>query len=215
MRGFLLLCTALAVTASLNAQPIAAEFYGIVTDSNGGVIEGVTVTIRASNGSQETQFRTNKEGRFYVEELPAGTYQVDFAIATLPFLPETRQVEIRPGNSVYTEVALQVDFSRLNSGVEQKDLIFTIQGTVTDQEGQPVPDATVLVQPTRNPRFWSMGTSDRNGYYSVPAHLHGHHQIFVRAPSMQSAVVILEINPSPGVEARQVNVTLGPILEAP
>lgn len=71
---FILLVLFLAVPAS--AQTFRGTILGTVTDPNGAVIPGFTVTVRNNNTGLERTAVTDQDGNYSIPELPIGTYTV-------------------------------------------------------------------------------------------------------------------------------------------
>lgn len=75
---------ALAIVLSpgiVRAQEVTGTLFGKVTDSSGGVMPGVTVTIRSAQLIGGAQVRTTDEsGQYRIPAIPPGTYEVTFEI---------------------------------------------------------------------------------------------------------------------------------------
>jgi hypothetical protein len=69
----------------LAAQPASAQFssaiQGIVTDSQGGVLPGATVTVTNTTTGQVRDVVTQDDGAYRVFSLGAGTYRVEVDLA--------------------------------------------------------------------------------------------------------------------------------------
>ena len=80
VRGFLLVAGILLLSAvSANAQAIGSIF-GKVTDSTGGVMPGVTVTVTGSGLQQPLVAVTGSTGTYQFPNVPIGTYSVAFEL---------------------------------------------------------------------------------------------------------------------------------------
>lgn len=78
VRGFLLVAGILLLSAvSANAQAIGSIF-GKVTDSTGGVMPGVTVTVTGTGLQQPLVAVTGATGTYQFPNVPIGTYSVTF-----------------------------------------------------------------------------------------------------------------------------------------
>ena len=78
VRGFLLIVGILFLSAvSANAQAIGSIF-GKVTDSTGGVMPGVTVTVTGTGLQQPLVAVTGATGTYQFPNVPIGTYSVSF-----------------------------------------------------------------------------------------------------------------------------------------
>ena len=80
VRGFLLVAGILLLSAvSANAQAIGSIF-GKVTDSTGGVMPGVTVTVAGTGLQQPLVAVTGASGAYQFPNVPIGTYSVTFEL---------------------------------------------------------------------------------------------------------------------------------------
>jgi hypothetical protein len=66
----------LAVSALGQAQATGADLAGTVTDQNGGVVAGATVTARLAAGGVSRTVTTDGDGSYRFIALPAGTYEI-------------------------------------------------------------------------------------------------------------------------------------------
>jgi len=65
-----------AVSALGQAQAAAADLTGTVTDPNGGVVAGATVTAKLLGGGVTRAVTTDSDGSYQMIALPPGTYEV-------------------------------------------------------------------------------------------------------------------------------------------
>lgn len=80
------LSTLLLVVMTALLAPLAAfaqagptgTFNGTVTDPNGAVVPGVTVTLKNTGTNQARTVTTSEDGRFVFNVLPVGTYEASF-----------------------------------------------------------------------------------------------------------------------------------------
>jgi outer membrane receptor protein involved in Fe transport len=72
--GALLLILALAL--SVSAQTFRGTILGTVTDPNGAVVSGATVTVKNTGTGLERSTITDDGGNYTIAELPIGTYEV-------------------------------------------------------------------------------------------------------------------------------------------
>src|SRR5215472_362732 len=72
----LLVCLALAVPAVAQSQAANGAIEGTITDSSGGVLPGVTVTVTNLETGAERSIVTNEKGLYRAPLLPLGTYRV-------------------------------------------------------------------------------------------------------------------------------------------
>src|SRR5215471_15353468 len=73
----LLVCLALAVPAAAQSQAADGAIEGTITDSSGGVLPGVTVTVTNVETGTARSVTTNERGIYRAPLLPLGTYRVD------------------------------------------------------------------------------------------------------------------------------------------
>jgi hypothetical protein len=75
-RSFLLLAIVFLLAVPLAAQTVTGTMNGVVTDSSGGALPGVTLTIRNTETGFERVTVTDESGRFNAPFLPVGPYEV-------------------------------------------------------------------------------------------------------------------------------------------
>jgi hypothetical protein len=81
VRAFVLACAAVFAAATLAAaQQQTGEIFGKVTDQQGGVLPGVTVTLTAPHLLQPLTAITSETGTYQFPRLPIGTYTVKFEL---------------------------------------------------------------------------------------------------------------------------------------
>src|ERR1051326_2709587 len=111
-RSRLLLATFVAVTLSLAfaaaASAAGGTITGTVTDPKGAVVVGATVTVTDAAGAQvHAPIKTDAQGRYKIEGLPAGTYVV--AVNAVGFKEAKReQLVVEDGKSVAADLQLEV-----------------------------------------------------------------------------------------------------------
>lgn len=106
VRGFLLVAGILLLSAvSANAQAIGTIF-GKVTDSTGGVMPGVTVTVAGTGLQQPLVAVTSAGGSYQFGNVPIGTYSVTFELEG--FKKALRNVIITSGFQAGIDQKLEV-----------------------------------------------------------------------------------------------------------
>ena len=118
MKQRILLCAVLSVltvipcTVSVTAQDFRGAVSGTVTDASGGVLPGVTVTVKNVDTNVATTTVTDDRGAYSVRYLNAGTYSVQAELEGLQTVVR-RNVAVRVGDNV------PVDFKMAPGGVSE------------------------------------------------------------------------------------------------
>ena len=98
--------------AGLNAQPGTGRIDGIVTDSSGAVLPGVSVTV-SGQGIRTRTTQSNAKGEFSFTGLPPGTYSVTASLAG--FTQAAAKVTVRADR--VEKVALTMSVGAVNETV--------------------------------------------------------------------------------------------------
>src|SRR3954470_18993075 len=77
--GLMMLLVALVCSAA-SAQETTGTITGVTSDSTGGVLPGVTVTLKNTNTGALRTVVTNEVGIYTASGLPVGTYEVNFEL---------------------------------------------------------------------------------------------------------------------------------------
>ena len=96
------LVAALCLVEPADAQPTAA-LAGVVVDATGGPLTDAAITVR---GSVERSARTGADGRFAIEKLPAGDY--DLTADAIGFAPARQSLRVQPGETAEVRLVLEV-----------------------------------------------------------------------------------------------------------
>src|SRR5437667_3491182 len=123
LRLVLLLGLIAGWAAPAHAQAIGSVF-GKVTDSSGGVLPGVTVTVTGTGLQQPLVAVTSESGTYQFPSVPVGTYTVTFELASFK-------------KSVRSNIVITSGF---NAGVDQKLEIGEMSEEVTISAASPVVD---------------------------------------------------------------------------
>ena len=102
----LALLTAAVFSITALAQTETGQIVGKVTDSQGAVIPGASVTIKSVNTGVERTGTTNHEGVYIVSNLQPGVYEVQ--IQAQGFGTKTQQVNVTVGSQVSFTTQLSV-----------------------------------------------------------------------------------------------------------
>jgi hypothetical protein len=116
----------LCVTSSVLAQQIAGNITGRVTDASGGVIPGVTVTLKSAAIQGEPTAVTDEAGNYRFLGLPPGTFTLTYGL---------------PGFKTLVRADVIVDVGKtttINPAME----VATTAETVTVTGESPVVDVT-------------------------------------------------------------------------
>jgi outer membrane receptor protein involved in Fe transport len=107
------------------AQNAGGEIVGTVTDETGGVLPGVTVTIRnqATGVSRDTQ--TDGAGRYRAPLLPVGTYEVSAALSGFA-TTRLKDLTLTIGQTLNADISLRASAS--------EEIVVTAEAPVLDKE---------------------------------------------------------------------------------
>ena len=124
VRGFLLVAGILLLSAvSANAQAIGSIF-GKVTDSTGGVMPGVTVTVAGTGLQQPMVAVTGATGTYQYPNVPIGTYSVTFEL-------EGFKKAVRPNVIITSGFAAPVD-QKMEVGNRTEEVMVSAAPPVVD-----------------------------------------------------------------------------------
>ena len=116
------LSLALFATSAMAQSSTTGSVEGTVTDPNGQVVKGATVTATSPNLISPQTATTNDEGRYLISALPPGKYKITID---------------SPGFSKYEQDEVSVNLSRTSS-VDAKLALATTTATVTVTGGAAV-----------------------------------------------------------------------------
>ena len=105
--NLLLVVIALAISASSTlAQSATGQIVGKVTDPNGAVISGATVSAKSADTGRETTATSDDQGSYTITALQPGLY--DVTVQAGNFKPSNQRVQVTIGSkvSVDTQLAL-------------------------------------------------------------------------------------------------------------
>ncbi len=107
-RNFIGFCVVVLSVGAFNsfAQTTTSTIEGTVTDQNGAVIAGASVTATGSNLAAERTAVTDSQGNYRLVALPAGTYQVKFS--QTGFAEQTTNFELTLNRTVTLNAVLAV-----------------------------------------------------------------------------------------------------------
>lgn len=125
-----------------------ASISGVVRDTDGGVVPGVTVVVKDAATGRSQESVTGADGRYVVTALGAGTYTVTAALAGFK-TAEAKDVRVAPGQPVSIPLTLEVgSLSETVTVTSSAELINTETATVASTLNSD--QLTRMPTPTRN-----------------------------------------------------------------
>jgi len=160
----------LTMAASPQNQDITAAFTGAVR-VGGAAVPNATVTVTNKATGQTRTTTTNSEGQFTFPRLSPGQYSVKVSVQG--FKEALREVSVQPGAAS----SLNIDLDVLPVG---GTLFGEIKGTVQDDKGHPIEDASVEFVPDDGSDSVTE-TSAKDGSYSRSGLRAGTYDVVVKA----------------------------------
>ena len=138
----LILLFAVVIRLTAAAQETTGTITGVTTDSTGGVLPGVTVTLKSVNTGAVRSVVTNEAGIYIASGLSVGTYEVTFELQGF-------QSATQRNITLHVNDRLQID-SRMNIGGVAESVIVSaaspliqpiaaLQTTMGTQQVQELP----------------------------------------------------------------------------
>ena len=172
------------------APPTFGGLEGVVTDAEGNPIEGAVVNVRRDNDRRDNRTRTDENGFYSFDELRAGDYTVK-AFAEGFFVSEATA-------TIEADSTTELNF-------ELEPFMFgTVEGIVSDEEGNPVVNARVSLRRDRR-GFGQRTRTDENGYYAFEDVLAGDYMISASARGFFKSTADVSVIAN---ETTEVNFTL-------
>jgi hypothetical protein len=103
---FLLVCL-LSIPASAQSQATTGLIQGTVTDPNGAVVQGATITVRNAGTGFERSTNSNSDGFFSLPLLPLGSYRVSVEAASFS-KSVIEALEVNVGQTTSLKIELKV-----------------------------------------------------------------------------------------------------------
>ena len=147
-RSIALLVALLACVVPLAEAQSSASISGVVKDTDGSVLPGVTVIIKEESTGQSHEVTTDGEGRYQATALSAGSYTVS---ATLTGFKTATAKSVRLAIGQPISIALTLEIGQLEETVvvtSSSELINTENGTVAATLNAD--QLTRMPTPTRN-----------------------------------------------------------------
>ncbi len=102
----LFVCAGAAIPAHAQSQATAAQVNGVVSDSQGAVLPGATITITSEETGYSRTAVTNADGFYALSLVPPGTY--DLGVALSGFTAEKRTIILTVGATLTANATLQI-----------------------------------------------------------------------------------------------------------
>jgi Carboxypeptidase regulatory-like domain/TonB dependent receptor len=165
-----LLTVLVAGAATVGQAQSTATLRGTITDPQGAVTPGVTITMRSQTTGLERTAVSGADGTYVAASLPPGQYHVE---ATLQgFQTQTREVELGVAQTVVADLKLGV------AGVTEQVSVTAsapVIDTATSSVGQVITQRVVQEIPLNGRHFVDLGllipgsiTPPQNGFLSAP-----------------------------------------------
>ena len=97
----------LATSLFAMGQQSQGKITGTVKDADGAIVSGVNVSLELSNQAVARATVTDAEGKFGLDDVPPGTYQI--VVERTGFLPYRSAVQITPGDTKDLAIILEVN----------------------------------------------------------------------------------------------------------
>jgi outer membrane receptor protein involved in Fe transport len=110
------------------AQIETGRISGTVSDSQGGVVPGVTVTAKSVNTGFTRETVTDTSGNYVIANVTADTYEVTFMLTG--FKPAARRVTVSVGASAAADVKLEV------GGLTEQVSVIAVPETIDTRTGE-------------------------------------------------------------------------------
>jgi hypothetical protein len=141
----------------------SARVSGVVTDTTGQRLPGVSVTIVQETGGIATQATSGRDGTYYFDSLVDGSYRVDFELLGFD-LGRRNHVVVRHDAEATADGTLYVSAICECITIVPAPPVRERAGQVVDESGRPIPHARLaVVSPTRS----EVRYADRDGRFKV------------------------------------------------
>src|ERR1051325_8179094 len=124
----------LLLVTVVSAQTFRGTILGTVTDPNGAVVAGATITVKNTSTGIERTTATDSEGNYTVPELPVGPYEVRVeqpGFTTLLVSNVTVEVASERRVDVTLRVAAPETTVLIATNVQVETTTNTLGGTIT------------------------------------------------------------------------------------
>src|SRR6478736_1602516 len=157
-----LLTTLLAAPALAQSQAANGSIEGTISDSSGGILPGVTVTITNTDTGLERSMVTNAEGQYRGLLLPLGQYKVAAELQGFKKAEQTG-ISLRAGDTATINFSLSV-------GTVSETVTITAEAPIAQPGkidlGRTINDVEIhnLPLPSRNPYNYAFLQANVTGY---------------------------------------------------
>ncbi|MFB3853915.1 MAG: carboxypeptidase regulatory-like domain-containing protein [Vicinamibacterales bacterium] len=141
------LALVVASASDVGAQA-AASISGVVRDSGGGVVPGVTVIVRDDNSGTTFEAVTAADGSYLVPAIRAGSYTVTASLAGFK-TAEAKAIRVAPGQPVTVSLVLEVGQLEETVTVQSSSELVNVQ-TATVAATLNADQLNRMPTPTRN-----------------------------------------------------------------
>src|SRR5215510_13024174 len=146
--SFLVVAVALMLLATAtSAQTETGQIVGKVTDPNGAVVSGASITVKSVDTGREVTATSDAQGSYTVTALQPGLY--DVTVTSGNFKPNTQRVQVTVGSKVsldtqlsLTEVAAGTVSVVANQGLEVNTQNAEVSNLVTGTQIRELPTLT-------------------------------------------------------------------------
>ena len=111
---FLIFAVVVLATPFFNAFAAGGRIEGKVTDPKGAAVAGATVTVTNSTTNQKFTARTDTEGKYKIENLPAGVYAV---VVSAPGFSELNRDSVKVEDGAAATVDLKLEIAPVEAAV--------------------------------------------------------------------------------------------------
>jgi hypothetical protein len=102
-----LLCLLVLLTTSVHAQRTTGDLLGVVKDSSGAILPGVTVSVTGPNIPRAQTTVTSENGSYRVTNLPPGTYTVTFELSGFKTV-SMQGLRVSVGSALEQNIGLEI-----------------------------------------------------------------------------------------------------------
>ena len=106
-RGRAVLLGVILLTAQLHAQRTTGELLGVVRDSSGAVLPGVTVSVTGPNIARAQTTVTTETGSYRIANLPPGEYTITFELSGFRTV-SLQGLRVSVGGAVEQNIGLEI-----------------------------------------------------------------------------------------------------------